>query len=156
LADANFGAIVGEKFEVVSHSAQNRAQREINGQQQYLWRAVDQNGDVIHILVQPRRDQRAAERFFRRLLRGQGKEPLRIVTDKLKSYSNEDFVQVANVAESALTTFQFSGIVGTELLTPDSNGFIRDDHSAFGEKILDIPEAQAETMVNPDSIADNF
>jgi putative transposase len=59
----------------------------INGQQQYLWRAVDQDGDVIDVLVQPRRDQRAAERFFRRLLHGQGKEPFRIVTDKLKSYS---------------------------------------------------------------------
>src|SRR3984893_16694802 len=59
----------------------------INGQQQYLWRAVDQDGDVIDILVQPRRDQRAAERFFRRLLRGQGKEPFRIITDKLRSYS---------------------------------------------------------------------
>ena len=59
----------------------------INGQQQYLWRAVDQDGDVIDILVQPHRDQRAAERFFRRLLRSQGKDPLRIVTDKLKSYA---------------------------------------------------------------------
>ena len=59
----------------------------INGQQQYLWRAVDQDGDVIDILVQPRRDQHAAERFFRRLLRGQSKEPLRIITDKLRSYS---------------------------------------------------------------------
>ena len=59
----------------------------INGQQQYLWRAVDQDGDVIDILVQSRRDQRAAERFFRRLLRGQGKEPFRIITDKLRSYS---------------------------------------------------------------------
>ena len=59
----------------------------INGQQHYLWRAVDQDGDVIDILVQPRRDQGAAERFFRRLLRGQGKEPFRIVTDKLRSYS---------------------------------------------------------------------
>jgi putative transposase len=59
----------------------------INGQQQYLWRAVDQDGDVIDILVQPRRDQRAAERFFRRLLSGQGKEPFQIITDKLRSYS---------------------------------------------------------------------
>ena len=58
----------------------------IQGKQQYLWRAVDQDGDVIDILVQPRRDHRAAERFFRRLLRGQGREPLRIITDKLKSY----------------------------------------------------------------------
>ena len=58
----------------------------INGQQQYLWRAVDQDGDVIDILLQPRRDQRAAERFLRRLLRGQRKEPFRMITDKLKSY----------------------------------------------------------------------
>ena len=59
----------------------------INGQQQYLWRAVDLDGDVIDILLQSRRDQRAAERFLRRLLRGQGKQPFRIITDKLKSYS---------------------------------------------------------------------
>ena len=59
----------------------------INGHLQYLWRAIDQDGDVIDILVQPRRDRRAAERFFRRLLRGQGREPLRIITDRLRSYS---------------------------------------------------------------------
>ena len=59
----------------------------IKGHQQYLWRAVDQDGDVIDILVQPRRDQRAAEKFFRRLLHGQGKEPFRIITDRLRSYS---------------------------------------------------------------------
>jgi putative transposase len=59
----------------------------IQGQRQYLWRAVDQDGDVIDILVQPRRDRRAAERFFRRLLKGQGGEPRRLVTDKLRSYS---------------------------------------------------------------------
>jgi putative transposase len=58
-----------------------------NGQQHYLWRAVDQDGEVIDILVQPRRDQRAAERFFRRLLRSQGRKPFRIITDKLRSYS---------------------------------------------------------------------
>jgi putative transposase len=59
----------------------------IQGRRQYLWRAVDQDGDVIDILVQPRRDRRAAERFFRRLLKGQGGEPRRLVTDKLRSYS---------------------------------------------------------------------
>src|SRR5215467_7787091 len=59
----------------------------INGRQQYLWREVDQDGDVIDILLQPHRDQRAAERFLRRLVRGQGKEPFRIVTDRLRSYS---------------------------------------------------------------------
>jgi len=58
----------------------------IQGKRQYLWRAVDQDGDVIDVLVQPRRDRRAAERFFRKLLKGQGAEPLRLVTDKLRSY----------------------------------------------------------------------
>ena len=59
----------------------------INGQRQYLWRAVDQDGDVIDILVQSRRNRRSAERFFLKLLKGQGKVPFRLVTDKLKSYS---------------------------------------------------------------------
>jgi putative transposase len=59
----------------------------IQGRQQYLWRAVDQDGDVIDILVQPRRDRRAAERFFRKLLKGQGCAPRRLITDTLRSYS---------------------------------------------------------------------
>ena len=58
----------------------------INGQRQYLWRAVDQDGDLIDLLVQPRRDGRAARRFFRKLLKGQRREPSRLVTDKLGSY----------------------------------------------------------------------
>ena len=58
----------------------------INGERQYLWRAVDQDGDVIDIRVQPRRDGRAARRFFRKLLKSQRREPLRLVTDKLGSY----------------------------------------------------------------------
>ena len=58
----------------------------INGQRQYLWRAVDQDGDVIDILAQARRDARAARRFFRRLLKSQRREPFRLVIDKLGSY----------------------------------------------------------------------
>jgi putative transposase len=58
----------------------------IKGVQYYLWRAVDQNGAVIDILVQPKRDRFAAERFFRKLLRRAGREPRVIVTDKLRSY----------------------------------------------------------------------
>ena len=59
----------------------------IQGRRQYFWRAVDQDGDVIDILVQPRRDQRAAERCFRELLKGQDREPRRLITDKLRSCS---------------------------------------------------------------------
>ena len=58
----------------------------IQGRRQYLWRAVDQDGDVIDILVQSRRDRRAAKRFFRKLLKHQGVTPWRLVTDKLRSY----------------------------------------------------------------------
>ena len=58
----------------------------IQGEHQYLWRAVDQDGDTIDILVQRRRNRKAAERFFRRLLKGQGGEPRWLMTDKLKSY----------------------------------------------------------------------
>ena len=58
----------------------------INGKQHYLWRAVDQEGEVIDVFLQSRRDGAAAKRFFKRLLRGQGEEPREIVTDKLRSY----------------------------------------------------------------------
>ena len=58
----------------------------IQGRQQYLWRAVDEDGDVIDILLQPRRNRRAAIRFFRKLLKGQGCVPRRLITDKLRSY----------------------------------------------------------------------
>ena len=58
----------------------------IQGRRQYLWRAVDQDGDVIDILVQSRRDRGAATRFFRKLLKAQGRVPLRVITDKLLSY----------------------------------------------------------------------
>ena len=58
----------------------------IQGQQHYLWRAIDQDGDTIDILVQRRRYKHAAVRFFRRLLKGQGIEPRWLITDKLRSY----------------------------------------------------------------------
>jgi putative transposase len=58
----------------------------IKGVRHYLWRAVDQNGAVIDIFVQPKRDRIAAERFFRKLLRRAGRQPRVIVTDKLRSY----------------------------------------------------------------------
>ncbi len=52
-----------------------------------MWRAVDQDGDELDILVQKRRDKKAAKRFFKKLLKGQQVKPLKIVTDKLRSYS---------------------------------------------------------------------
>ena len=57
----------------------------IQGRQQYLWRAVDEDGDEIDIRVQPRRNRRAAIRFFRKLLKTQGGTPRRLITDKRPS-----------------------------------------------------------------------
>jgi len=58
----------------------------IQGQQQYLWRAVDQDGEVVDVYLQTRRDGKAAKRFFKRLLKNHHDEPRKIVTDKLRSY----------------------------------------------------------------------
>jgi len=58
----------------------------INGKTHYLWRAVDQDGSVLDILVTSRRDAKAATRFFRKLLTGLEYVPRVLVTDKLASY----------------------------------------------------------------------
>ena len=58
----------------------------IGGKQHYLWRAVDQDGEVVDVFLQRRRDSVAAKRFFKRLLRSHGQEPRKILTDKLGSY----------------------------------------------------------------------
>ncbi|MGK0373259.1 MAG: putative transposase [Glaciecola sp.] len=59
----------------------------INGVLHYIWRAVDQDGDEIDILVQKRKDKHAAKLFFKKLLKCQQAAPIKIVTDKLRSYS---------------------------------------------------------------------
>jgi putative transposase len=59
----------------------------IRGEQQYLWRAVDQEGNILDILVQRQRNKKAAKKFFRKLLKGLRYAPRVIITDKLRSYS---------------------------------------------------------------------
>jgi putative transposase len=58
----------------------------INGERHYLWRAVDQDGYVLDILVQRRRNKAAAKKFFRKLLKGLRYAPRVLITDKLNSY----------------------------------------------------------------------
>jgi IS1 family transposase len=60
----------------------------IAGKRMYLWRAVDHEGEVLDMLVQSRRDSRAALRLMRKLLRKQGFVPKLLVTDKLRSYGS--------------------------------------------------------------------
>ena len=59
----------------------------IQGKLQYLWRAVDQDGEVLDILVQSRRNKWAAKKFLRKLLKGLQYVPRAIITDKLRSYA---------------------------------------------------------------------
>src|SRR5690348_5301401 len=70
----------------------------INGVQHYLWRAVDQHGAVIDILVQSKRDRFAAMRFFRKLLETSHRRPRVIITDKLRSYGAAKKVILPRVA----------------------------------------------------------
>ena len=58
----------------------------INGRRMLMWRAVDAEGEVLDVLVQKRRNKRAAQRLLRKLLRKQGYAPDEIVTDELVSY----------------------------------------------------------------------
>jgi len=64
----------------------DEVQLKINGRKHWLWRAVDQDGIVLDILVQSRRNQEAAETFFRRVVDGHGYQPRVVITDKLASY----------------------------------------------------------------------
>ncbi|MGW1553424.1 IS6 family transposase [Streptomyces sp. NPDC002346] len=57
-----------------------------NGERRYLWRAVDQDGDVLDIMVQAKRDAKAAKRFLAKLMRKQHRVPRVLVTDRLRSY----------------------------------------------------------------------
>ncbi|HEY7866816.1 MAG TPA: IS6 family transposase, partial [Psychromonas sp.] len=74
----------------------------INGVLHYFWRAVDQDGDEIDILVQKRKNKKAAMRFFKRLLKGQGMMLLKIMTDKLASYSAAKKELVPSVEHSTV------------------------------------------------------
>ncbi len=60
----------------------------IGGKRMYLWRAVDDEGEVLDVLVQPRRDKAAARKLMRKLLKKQGFAPTVVITDKLGSYSS--------------------------------------------------------------------
>jgi putative transposase len=64
----------------------DEVQINIAGKKHWLWRAVDQDGTVLDVLVQSRRDKKAAKRLLRKLLKRQGRAPRVMVTDKLASY----------------------------------------------------------------------
>ena len=111
----------------------------IRGQQHYLWRAVDQDGDVIDILLQPRRDRRAAERFFRKLLKGQGGVPRRMVTDKLRSYAAAHRTTMPSVAHDTSQYANNRAEVSHEPTRQRERGMRRFKSMAQAQRFLSVP-----------------
>jgi len=86
-----FGPIIAKNLRAIRPKPHSRWHLDemmvsIAGRQMYMWRAVDSEGEVLEILVQPQRGEAAALRLLRKLLRRQGFVPTVIVTDKLRSY----------------------------------------------------------------------
>ena len=68
---------------------------------------------------------------------------------------HEDFIQEPRLSESTLVALQLPSVVGAEFPAPLPNGFVRHDDAAFGQQILNIPEAHAVSVVEPDGMADD-
>jgi hypothetical protein len=69
---------------------------------------------------------------------------------------NKHFVDVPDIAQAALSFFKLTRIGRSKLLTPLTNGFIRDGDTTFRESFFNFAEAKAEPMGEPDGVADNF
>ncbi len=80
----------------------------LNGRIHYLWRAVDQDGDVLDILVQSHRDKKAAKKFLRKLLKTLRYVPRALITDKLRSYcaARPKCCRVSNTSTRSITTIE--------------------------------------------------
>src|SRR5262245_42352019 len=70
--------------------------------------------------------------------------------------SHEEFVQVPSVSQAALSSPECPGVLGAELLTPLSDGLVGDYDPALCQKVFNISEAQAESAIEPDGMADNI
>jgi putative transposase len=95
----------------------------VNGELQYLWRAVDQDGEVLDILVQPRRNKQAAKKFFRKLLKTLQYVPRVIITDKLRSYAAAKAEVMPSVEhqQHCCSSFVFSAAVSLTVIAVSSD-----------------------------------
>ena len=84
-----FGPMIARRLRLCRRSAERHLDEmvvRIAGKRMYLWRAVDHEGEILDVLLQRRRDRRAAVKLMRKLLRKQGFAPKRVTTDQLRSY----------------------------------------------------------------------
>ena len=68
---------------------------------------------------------------------------------------HEELIQVPDVSQPPLFVPEFPGVVWTEFLTPLPDGLVGDDHSSLCQQFLDVPEAQSESMLEPDGVTDD-
>jgi hypothetical protein len=68
----------------------------------------------------------------------------------------EKLIQMPSITEATLPPLQFPGVVTTKLLTPMSNRFVGNNDASLCQQIFDVTETQAETMIKPDGMADDF
>ena len=87
-----FGAAIARRFRANAPACGDKWHLDevmvtINGHMHWLWRAVDQHGATLNVLVQCRRDRHVARRLMRKLMKKHGRVPRVLVTDKLRSYA---------------------------------------------------------------------
>lgn len=70
--------------------------------------------------------------------------------------SDEEFIQIPGIPEATLFLLKPSDVVGSEFSAPSPDGFVRNNDSAFGQKIFNITEAQTEAMIDPHGVTDDF
>jgi len=103
----------------------------INGRRMYLWRAVDDEGEVLEVLIQRRRNKAAAGKLIRKLLRKQGFAPTCVTTDKLRSYG-------AAFQEIGLSDRLFASLSGGQAVAPAGVGKPNSDLSAFKRPVAGV------------------
>ena len=96
----------------------------IAGKRMYLWRAVDHEGEILDMLVQRRRDKRAAFRLMRKLLKKQGVTPKLLTTDKLGSYGSA-FRHLSLTSRHGRRGVSLLGIRFSRLMAPDRPAWLR-------------------------------
>ena len=106
---------------------------QINGKQHYLWRAVDQDGEVVDVYLRAKRDGTAAKRFFRRRLRSHGGEPRKIVT------VHAVVQNLFNLSRHLMRAHHFRDL--RDIAPGEWSGSLRPEAQLFVSRKVKLPEA---------------
>lgn len=153
----NLGAIVGILLGIVSNAWQDRS----TGSSMALQLVSDDPEWLLALTAQ----QSTKELLGRTLIAARLQQNINDITILIHGTpkilllavdSDEEFIQIPSITEAALFLLKTSGIVGSEFPAPLADGFVRNNYSAFGQKIFNITEARTEAMIDPYGVADDF